>query len=89
MNLFRTFAAALVHVAVILTAFCPPASSPPFWQDNIHLEGDTESQLNHIFSLLNTNPPLSYPHRSLSVGDIVILKDSTFKCLTIGWQHIS
>ena len=63
-------------------------AEPQVWTGTVSVPSanTVESSLAHIFDVFNNDHPASYPHRSLSIGDLVTLDGRTYKCEPIGWS---
>lgn len=58
------------------------------WEDDSWIS-DTKLILESLFYTFNMEHPEDYSHRSLSVGDVVVLGESAYLCAPVGWEEIS
>jgi hypothetical protein len=58
------------------------------YENSISVE-NSDIALEEIFEKFNINHPEDFKGHSLSVSDLVVLKDRAFYCQPIGWKEIT
>ena len=52
----------------------------------VDFTGDPEDSLEVLFRLFNVRRPEDFYGHSMSIGDMVVLGETTFKCASAGWE---
>ena len=61
----------------------------PAYSGQVELDAQNpEEALERLFELFNVNHPHDFVGHSMSVGDRVVMAESTFECKPMGWESV-